>query len=152
MIGVINNPVERGRFFKFLVVGAVGAVVDFSIANILTHFWNMDLVPAGTISLACAILSNFFWNRHWTYPESRSRPLAHQLGMFALVNIAGVAIRIPILHFVEPAALDFFRQGTALSRFSPEFAARNSTLALAVGIVMLWNFFVNRYWTYSDID
>ena len=88
MIGVINNPVERGRFFKFLVVGAVGAVVDFSIANILTHFWNMDLVPAGTISLACAILSNFFWNRHWTYPESRSRPLAHQLGMFALVNIA----------------------------------------------------------------
>jgi putative flippase GtrA len=36
--------------------------------------------------------------------------------------------------------------------FNPEFAARNATLALAVGIVMLWNFFVNRHWTYNDID
>ena len=33
-----------------------------------------------------------------------------------------------------------------------EFYAKNLTLASAVGIVMLWNFFVNRYWTYNDID
>jgi putative flippase GtrA len=32
------------------------------------------------------------------------------------------------------------------------FLAKNFTLALAVGIVMLWNFFVNRYWTYNDVD
>ena len=35
---------------------------------------------------------------------------------------------------------------------SPELLAKNLTLALAVGIVMLWNFFVNRYWTYNDVD
>ena len=35
---------------------------------------------------------------------------------------------------------------------STEFMAKNLTLAIAVGIVMLWNFFVNRYWTYNDID
>jgi len=23
---------------------------------------------------------------------------------------------------------------------------------VAVGVVMLWNFFVNRYWTYNDVD
>jgi putative flippase GtrA len=28
----------------------------------------------------------------------------------------------------------------------------NMTLALAVVIVMFWNFFANRYWTYSDVD
>lgn len=152
MIGVLRNPVERGRFLKFMVVGAIGAVVDFGIANLLTHFLGMDLVPAGTISLACAIVSNFIWNRYWTYPDSRSRALAHQLGMFTIVNVAGVAIRIPILHYVEPFMLRFFDQGLHLSRLHPEFAARNSTLALAVGIVMLWNFFVNRRWTYGDIE
>jgi len=152
MIAVLRSPVERGRFLKFMAVGAMGAVVDFSIANLLTHFMGMDLVPAGTISLFCAIISNFIWNRYWTYPESRSRALAHQLGMFTIVNVAGVAIRIPILHYVEPLALQMFRTGVHLTRVSPEFAARNTTLALAVGIVMLWNFFVNRYWTYSDID
>jgi putative flippase GtrA len=152
MIAVLKKPAERTRFLKFTVVGAIGAVVDFGIANLLTHFLDMDLVPAGTISLACAILSNFLWNRYWTYPESRSRALAHQLGMFTIVNVAGVAIRIPILHFVEPLMLGFFGNGLNLSRSGIEFAARNSTLALAVGIVMLWNFFVNRRWTYGDIE
>jgi putative flippase GtrA len=135
-----------------MAVGAIGALLDFSIANLLTHFLGMDLVPAGTISLACAIVSNFVWNRFWTYPESRSKALPHQLGMFTIVNVAGVAIRIPILHYVEPLMLIFFRQDLNMLRLSPEFAARNFTLALAVGIVMLWNFFANRYWTYSDID
>ena len=152
MIAVLRNPVERGRFLKFMVVGAMGAVIDFGIANLLTHFLKMDLVPAGTISLACAIVSNFVWNRYWTYPESRSRALAHQLGMFTVVNVAGVAIRIPILHFVEPLFLRTFTDSSSRVWPSPEFAARNLTLAIAVAIVMLWNFFVNRYWTYSDID
>ena len=152
MIGVLRNPVERSRFLKFMVVGAIGAVVDFGIANLLTHFLGMDLVPAGTISLACAIVSNFIWNRYWTYPDSRSRALAHQLGMFTIVNVAGVAIRIPILHYVEPFMLRFFDEGLHIFQLDPEFAARNATLALAVGIVMLWNFFVNRRWTYGDIE
>lgn len=152
MIAVLRNPVERVRFLKFMAVGAMGAVVDFGVANVLTHFLRMDLVPAGTISLACAIVSNFIWNRYWTYPDSRSRGLAHQLGMFTIVNVAGVAIRIPILHFVEPVLLNWFGADLHLSRPSPAFAARNLTLALAVGIVMLWNFFVNRHWTYGDIE
>jgi putative flippase GtrA len=152
MIAVLRNPVERGRFFKFMVVGAMGAVLDFTIANLLTHFLGMDLVPAGTISLACAIVSNFVWNRYWTYPESRSRALAHQLGMFTMVNVAGVAIRIPVLHYVEPLLQRAFSGNLGGAPFSEDFAARNVTLAIAVGIVMLWNFFVNRYWTYSDID
>jgi putative flippase GtrA len=151
MISVLNNSVERTRFLKFMAVGAFGAIVDFGIANLLSHFFDMPLVFAGTISFACAIVSNFIWNRYWTYPESRSRPLAHQLGMFFAVNVAGVAIRIPILHFVEPPLFNLFRSSTQVELFSPEFTARNVTLALAVGIVMLWNFFINRYWTYNDV-
>lgn len=148
---VLSNPVERYRFLKFMAVGAFGAVVDFGIANSLSHFLDMPLVVAGTISLACAIVSNFIWNRFWTYPESRSRPLAHQLGMFSLVNLAGVAIRIPILHYLEPPLLAVFTGAPISPVLSSEFLARNATLATAVLIVMLWNFFVNRYWTYGDI-
>lgn len=152
MTAILNNPVERGRFLKFMAVGAFGALVDFGIANVLTHFLDMALVVAGTISFACAVVSNFIWNRYWTYPESRSRHLAHQLGMFSMVNIAGVAIRIPILHFLEPPLRTFLERASYSSAVTPEFIARNLTLAVAVGIVMLWNFFVNRHWTYNDVD
>ena len=152
MIAVFNNSVERNRFLKFMVVGTFGAIIDFGIANLLSHFFVMQLVYAGTISFACAVFSNFIWNRYWTYPESRSRPLAHQMGMFVAVNLAGVAIRIPILHYVEPPLVIFFRSSFLIKSLTPDFLARNLTLAMAVGIVMLWNFFVNRYWTYNDID
>ncbi len=152
MTVILTSPVERTRFLKFMAVGAFGAVVDFGVANLLSHFFNFILVLAGTISFTCAVLSNFIWNRYWTYPESRSRPLAHQLGMFALVNLAGVAIRIPILHCLEAPLRDFISTNGILPALTPEFIARNLTLAVAVGIVMLWNFFVNRYWTYNDVD
>ncbi len=152
MTALITSPVERTRFVKFMAVGAFGALVDFGIANLLTHFFAMPLVLAGSISFTCAVISNFIWNRYWTYPESRSRALHHQLGMFFIVNLAGIVIRIPILHFFEPPMLKFFGNQAIGKSLTPEFMARNVTLAIAVGIVMLWNFFINRYWTYNDVD
>jgi putative flippase GtrA len=149
---ILTNQKERSRFLRFAVVGAFGAVVDFGVMNLLSHYLDMPLVLAGTISFTCAVFSNFTWNRYWTYPESRSRPLMHQLGMFFLVNTAGVLIRIPILHFAEPILLRFFEDGAHLSHLSADFLARNGTLALAVGIVMLWNYFINRHWTYNDVE
>ena len=149
---IITNRIERKRFFKFALVGALGAVIDFGVMNLLSHFTKMSLVYAGTISFSCAVISNFVWNRFWTYPESRSRTLINQLGMFFLVNLAGVAIRIPTLHYLEPPVLQFFEDIFHTSHKTAEFFANNLTLASAVGIVMIWNFFVNRYWTYNDID
>ncbi|MDO8755708.1 MAG: GtrA family protein, partial [Anaerolineales bacterium] len=98
------------------------------------------------------VINNFSWNRIWTYPESRSRPLMGQLSMFFLVNLAGVAIRIPTLHYLEPPLLRFAESALHITYITAEFYAKNLTLAAAVGIVMLWNFFINRYWTYNDID
>jgi len=148
----ITNPQERTRFLKFLVVGMVGAAVDFGIMNLFSKLFNMTLVWAGTISFVCAILSNYLWNRIWTYPDSRSRPVIRQLTMFFMVNVAGLAIRLPILHFLEPPmrqALDRFSWTNPLT---PVLLGKNFTLVVAVGVVMLWNFFANRYWTYNDVD
>jgi putative flippase GtrA len=143
---------ERIRFIKFATVGAIGSVIDIAIMNLLTHLFSMRLVYAGTISLICAIISNFMLNRYWTYPDSRSRHFVHQLSMFFLVNVIGIVFRIPILHFVEPVMESAFENMVHLSHASAETLAKNATLAFAIGVVMIWNFFINRYWTYNDID
>lgn len=149
-MSVLVDPQERIRFLKFSVVGAIGAVIDFGVMNALTSWLHFSLVLAGTISFFCAVTSNFIWNRFWTYPESRSRPVIHQWLMFFLVNLAGVGIRIPLLRFLEaPVERLVIRLMPAFS--SPSLLAKNLTLAVAVGVVMLWNFFVNRYWTYNDV-
>src|SRR6266540_2921857 len=150
MILTVNK--ERTRFLKFATVGAFGAAIDFGVMNFMSHLFGMKLVYAGTISFVCAVVSNFALNRYWTYPDSRSRHFLHQLGMFFLVNAAGIAFRIPTLHFVEPFMAGIFEKTGQLSHTTAQFLARNATLAFAIGVVMIWNFFINRYWTYNDID
>ncbi len=150
---ILTNPRERARFLRFATVGVTGALVDFGTMNLLTRFLGMPLVLAGTFSFAAAILNNFTWNRHWTYPDSRSKPLARQLAQFAFVSVMGLGIRLPVLTFVKPLLLGFFTNlPFDIPFFSPEFLSNNGTLALAVVIVMFWNFFVNRYWTYNDVE
>lgn len=149
---ILTENKERVRFLKFATVGALGAVIDFGVMNMLTHFFNLRLVFAGTVSFVCAVISNFLFNRFWTYPDSRSRHVLHQLGMFFLVNAAGIAIRIPILHYAEPPLASAFTHMVHLSDVVAEALARNATLAVAIGVVMIWNFFINRYWTYNDIE
>lgn len=149
---ILTDRQERTRFLRFMAVGVVGAVVDFGVMNLLTRLFGTPLVIAGTISFICAVISNFIWNRYWTYPDSRSRPIMRQLSMFFGVNVAGVTIRIPILWFLEPPMLRLFQSLSFRLSLTPEFLAKNFTLAIAVGVVMLWNFFVNRYWTYNDVD
>lgn len=149
---ILTANKEHVRFLKFATVGALGAAIDFGVMNLMTHLFDMKLVYAGTISFICAVVSNFTLNRYWTYPDSRSRHILHQLGMFFVVNAAGIAFRIPTLHFVEPLMTGIFENSAHVSHVSAEFLAKNATLAFAIGVVMIWNFFVNRYWTYNDID
>jgi len=173
------NTKEAERFIKFLVVGAVGFVVDFGIYNLLLGPFDVLLAPgtpfdqfllslglsqawvegtlpaliAGTISFVCAIISNFTWNRFWTYPDSRSKPIVRQFIQFFLVSITGIVLRLPIIALTH---LPFTRLSASLfSTLSPELTQRigdNMALALSVLIILFWNFFINRYWTYSDVD
>ena len=75
-----------------------------------------------------------------------------QLMVFSLISVMGLAIRIPILKFLEPVVIRIIeRLPLPAVVFTPEFLGKNITLAIAVIVVMFWNFFVNRYWTYNDV-
>jgi len=154
MTAIITNPKERTRFIRFAVVGAIGAVIDFGVFNFLTSIVRILPVIASMISFAAAVNSNFTWNRFWTYPDSRSKPVYKQLTLFAFINTVGLTIRTPIFAFLEiklPAW--FIKLGFSdHSIFTPEFLAHNFALATAVIVVMFWNFSANRYLTYNDIQ
>jgi len=135
-----NRPSERARFGKFLVVGLIGSIVDFGLLNLGIQVFGLAKWLANTISFSAAVLSNFTWNRFWTYPESRSEPVARQLGQFALVNVAGYAINQAV--FLSLDHYVFQDWGTL---------GYNVSKAVAIGVVLFWNFGVNRIWTYGKI-
>jgi putative flippase GtrA len=148
------NSRELTRFYRFTVVGLIGAVVDFGTSNLLIHFLSFPLVLAGTISFIAAIISNFIWNHYWIYPDSRSKLLRTQLVQFAIVSVVGLMIRVPILAVLEPKleSLAVAWQLQIPGILNAKQLADNMTLAISVIVVMFWNFFANRYWTYGDVE
>lgn len=158
---------EIERFLKFATVGILGAIIDFGVLNLLQATLLTPQEPHATFKVAAAtgtafvsaVSSNFIWNRYWTYPDSRSRPIQRQWVQFFLVSAAGLTFRLvwvrslfgPLgrlgvdilkgLGVVETMTL------TAQRRLGTNFAQ-----FFAVWIVMVWNFFVNRYWTYNDVE
>jgi putative flippase GtrA len=156
MISLIMDPKERGRFMRFAVVGVVGAVVDFGTFNVLRGFFSVLPVIAQSVSFIAAVASNFTWNRFWTYPDSRSKALSRQISQFFLVSAVGLLIRTPIFVLMERPFVTLFRNLSLHVMYpagiTPQFLGHNAALASAVLVVMMWNFFINRYWTYNDVS
>jgi putative flippase GtrA len=147
---IISRP-ERKRFYRFAFVGTIGAAIDFTVFNLLIQLAGFAPVWASVCSFSAAVVSNFTWNRYWTYPDSRTKRVPRQLAEFFAVNLIGVLIRTPIFAYLEPRTVRL--AGVFFNGFQPiqEFIGHNSALALSMILVLFWNFFINRYWTYADI-
>lgn len=135
-----THRVEVKRFAKFCVVGAIGAVVDFGVLNLGIQVFGLPKWLANTFSFFTAVLSNFVWNRLWTYPESRQQRFGPQFGQFLLVNLAGYGINQGIF-----LSLDHFVFGAW------GVWGYNLSKAIAIGVVLFWNYGVNRVWTYRQV-
>ncbi len=165
---------EVERFLKFLVVGVIGFIVDFGTVTILQatvlpptnkagERVILNVIVATTIAFIAALISNFTWNRIWTYPDSRSRAAHHQLFMFAFISLVGwlgrtiwitsayhllgtmlMPVFLPLIHLFRPV-------------YIPSVAADDklgTMVAMVIGVIVVtfWNFFANRRWTYNDVD
>ncbi|MEA3338046.1 MAG: GtrA family protein [Chloroflexota bacterium] len=136
------SPKELTRFLKFATVGAIGMVVDLTVLNLLIKVFGLPLLVANSISFTVAVLSNFTWNRLWTFPESRERPLHSQLAQFAAVNIIGLAINNLVLWLVYQLT----------SQVIADPLDYNLAKITAIGVVLFWNYGANRLWTYKGIE
>ncbi len=134
---------EVRRFIKFAIVGFVGAMVDYTVLFSLVFGFGIPEEFANLVSVTCAIISNFTWNRLWTFPESQNHAAHTQFAHFAIVNLIGLAINEAVLLFTDYVI------------FEPLLHDQKIALALAkacaIGVVLFWNFGANRITTYRHI-
>lgn len=149
---ILSNARERNRFLKFAVVGTIGAVIDFGLFNFCTSALSIKPVISSVISFTTAVFSNFIWNRFWTYPDSRSKTVTRQIFQFIIISLIGLGIRTPLFAYLEGTSIRLLKNDAMPFNFTPTFVGHNMSLAIVIIIVMFWNFFANRLWTYSDVE
>ena len=149
---------ELVRFLKFATVGSLGALIDYSVLNLLILEAGLPKFWANCCSFTAAVLSNFVWNRLWTFPESRRRPVVSQLGQFAFINVIGLAINQVVF-----LSIDRYLLGTGGAWGEPTgqlaqslglahpVLAYNLSKACATVVALFWNFGGNRLSTYRGL-
>ncbi len=126
-----------GEFVRFAVVGAVNTVLDFSLYYILTRsifFFRAHLVLAAAISFCAAVASSFVLNTFWTFRKD-SEGWHRRSTKFFVVAVAGLAWNSIILYGLTHVGMH-----DLLAKLA------------ATAAVMLWNFTLQKMWTFRDIN
>ncbi|MFW5709407.1 MAG: GtrA family protein, partial [Chloroflexota bacterium] len=134
--------------------------INFEITAVPLHF---NVALATTIAFISAVLSNFIWTTLWVYPDSRSRSMRRQLVQFATVSVIGwsartlwittmyVTVGAVVAPLLEPF-IQMVQPGFVLTPVTEKSIGSIVAQLVAMVVVMLWNFFANRYWTYNDVS
>jgi putative flippase GtrA len=148
------------QFVKFIIVGLSSFLVNVGSLYVLYYMLHAPYVPALTLAFVISVCNGFVWNRRWTFKESRHQAAHDQYMRFMLVNIVGYILNttiavLVIAHFTKVAggAHDLLTVagqivlGTAKTVYPKKLVYGASFLAASV--VVFWNFFANRYWTFK---
>jgi putative flippase GtrA len=123
------------RFVKWSVVGVIGAVVDYSILIGLVELVRLYALIAQAISFTCAVVNNYILNRNWTFGDIRHKGPAVQFTQFFIVSVAGLGTRSVIFYFLFEVLGLWYIYATAM----------------AIIVVLIWNFFANLVWTFREV-
>jgi putative flippase GtrA len=85
-------------------------------------------------------------------PELKDKQTVIQLIKFTAISVIGYLIRTPIFTILENPILDFLAK-IVRENFPVDLVliAHNISLAIVIIIVLFWNYFANRFWTYREL-
>jgi putative flippase GtrA len=120
-----------GQFLMFAGLGVIGTLGHYTVLVVLVQFWAVDPVFASSLGFIVGAVINYILNYHFTF-QSRKRH-SEALTKFLIVAIIGTGINGFIMYI-----------GVENTRINYMIIQLFATL-----VVLLWNFIVNRLWTFA---
>lgn len=117
------------QFSRFFIVGALSALIQFSILISFVEFLFIKPIWASTIGYIAGALINYTLNHYFTF---KSR-LSHKKSLvrFTLNSVFGLFLNFSLMR------ISLIHYSYVISQI------------LASGIILFWNFLIHRYWTFG---
>jgi len=139
------KKISAGQFLRFCLIGSLNTLLDFLIVNSLAYLFQIyhgfSLIIINSFSFITVVTISFFLNKNWTFKKVQKEEQLHsvkrQYLLFFLINLIGLAINNSIVYLIT----------TVIGRqygLSP-VVWLNFSKAIAVSIVLFWNFFNLKY-------
>ena len=121
-----------GQFFMFAGIGTIGTLAHYTILIVLVQFWMVDPVFASSFGFVIGAIINYILNYHFTFNSNKRHREA--LAKFLVVATLGAGINGIIMY----AGIEHTRINYMIVQF------------FATAVVLLWNFVVNKTWTFVE--
>ncbi|MGZ3438777.1 MAG: glycosyltransferase [Polyangia bacterium] len=135
------STLPMARFIRFALVGFSGVVVDMGLLYVFSDpsMLAWGLTRSKALAAETAIINNFLWNDAWTFRDlaGQQRGLKHKLHRllkFNAVCAIGLGMNIVLLNVM----FNYLHMNRYVANF------------IAIGIVTLWNFWVNMKLSWRD--
>ncbi len=120
------------QFIKFALVGTSGLVIDFGITFLLKEKFFFNKYFANSIGFSFAVINNYSLNKYWTFHDLNPDVFT-QAGKFVIIAILGLILNNQVIYiFSHKKQWNFY-----------------VAKIFAIGIVVLWNFSANYFYTFS---
>lgn len=130
------------QFIKFAFVGATGTVVDFGTTWLMKEKMSQNKYLANSAGFLIAATTNFVLNRFWTF-QSTNPDIAGEYFKFMFIALIGLSINNGVIYaFSQKWANQLFARFVRYRFYLSKL--------IATGIVVLWNFFMNYFFTFAS--
>lgn len=126
---------DSWRFPRFVLVGAVGFVVDAGVLQALISLAGWGLIEARAVAIPVAVFATWLLNRTVTFPESHGGPALRSLARYAAVSAAGAGV-----NFVVYSLLVFASHAMAAMPLLP--------LAIASIVALIVNYLGSKHFAF----
>ena len=133
----LKNKYIKSQFFKFILVGGIGALTNLAIFFIFADILKYHHIPVAILAFIISASQNYFLNHYWTFANITKNKNADLSGLirFIFVALIGLAINILILLLV-------------ISVFNPHYKVVAQAVGIAAGAI--FNFAGSKYWIFEN--
>ena len=122
------------RFFIFAIGGGIGALINLAVTYFFTEIAGLRYIFSYVIGISVNIVFNFFYHRSITFGIKSELKNRLAKSIFTSVSI-GLGIMALVYFFTEVLSVWYIFSGI-----------------LAIGIMTLANYFVNKRWVFYEKD
>lgn len=117
---------------RFVIVGAIGFLVDGGILTLLHSVFEFSLLQARLASFSAAVTITWYLNRQHTFLDSKDASAVDEWSRYTLVNGVGALLNLGIFLWL-------------VYRFAFLAAWPIVALAMAAAVALIFNFFASRH-------
>lgn len=122
------------QFLTFAGVGAIGTAGHYMTLLVLVELFSVAPVYATTFGFIVGAVINYFLNYKYTFRSDK--PHTEALIKFFVIAILGAVINSMIMYL----GVSYTKINYIIVQF------------FATGLVLLWNYLLNKYWTFSQFE